>query len=74
MIERERLFGITDASLNVVSFGIFIALFSLLLSAEFGFWTFGQGRYANAGFAAPCPVVVGVINIVALNQLRVMAG
>ncbi|WP_233505582.1 hypothetical protein [Rhodohalobacter sp. SW132] len=58
----------------MVALGVFIPLFPLLVGAEFGLWPFGQGRHTNVSGAAPCSVVVGVINLVALNQLRVMSG
>ena len=67
------MLGITNAPFNVVAFGVFIPLFSLLVSAEFRFWPFGQGRHANISLATPGSIVVGVVDIVALNQFGVMA-
>src|SRR5699024_11166706 len=74
LIKRESLLGIANAPFNVVAIGVFFAPFAFLVGAEFLLWPFGGGCHSNPALGAPASVGVGMVDLIALNQLRVVAG
>src|SRR5699024_4060743 len=74
LIKRASLLGIANAPFRVIAIGVFSAPFPCLVGAEFLLWPFGGCCHSKTTLGASASVGVGLVGLIALNQLRVVAG
>src|SRR5699024_12643468 len=73
MIKREGLLTIANAAFNVITLGVFFPLSTFLASRLFRRTSFRDRRQANPMLGTPPPIIVGPVDLISLDKLRLIA-